>query len=129
MKSTYMLSYLCNMRLTIILVVITLLTSCNNYGTSLHFGNGELYFTKDVTEGEATRLGNYLIKQGFFDQAKSMQLTRNGSGFELHVIQNSEPTPEASQALKELGIVLSEHVFEGQPVQVVACDENFLVIP
>jgi DNA-directed RNA polymerase subunit RPC12/RpoP len=47
-------------------------------GQKIMFNGGELYHTSSVSEPEARKLGEYLVKSGFFDGSpKSVQITRS----------------------------------------------------
>lgn len=116
------------MRTILITLLLIVLVGCNNYGTRLEFANGELYFGNDVAQGDAVQLGQFLQDNGFFEQAKSVQLLMDGDTRQVNLIMTNpgeELTPKAEQALQDLSIILSEKVFEGEAVQVSACDRNF----
>jgi hypothetical protein len=57
---------------------------CNQYGTKLEFNGGELYYTNNVTEAETKKLGEYLVKEGFFDGVrKTVQLDESGATYQF----------------------------------------------
>ncbi len=58
-----------------------------NHGTLLTFNKGELYYTSSVTEVEARKLGNYLVKEKFFNgRPKIIQLNRSGGTIEVRLV-------------------------------------------
>ena len=40
--------------------------ACKGSGTKIEFNGGDLFYTENVTETEAKKLGNYLVEQGFY---------------------------------------------------------------
>ncbi|MFN0274281.1 MAG: hypothetical protein ACKVPJ_00925, partial [Chitinophagales bacterium] len=44
------------------------LSSCASHGKKLLFNNGELFYTSNITEQEATRLGKFLVDEGYFGE-------------------------------------------------------------
>ena len=75
------------MRRTLLLTLIGCLLTipmlgCNSLGTKLEFNGGELYYTKNVNEAEARKLGEYLVNEKFFDGAKkTIQLDKSGDTY------------------------------------------------
>ena len=65
------------------------LVSCTNYGEKLSYGKNELYYTKNVTKDDATKLGNYLKEQKFFtddDRTISVQLDKTKDTFLFRMV-------------------------------------------
>jgi hypothetical protein len=99
----------------------------SNYGTKLTFKNGELYYTSGVTKDEADKLGNFLVKSGFFDgEKKSVQLNKEDGTYQVRLVikpgfENNAPYIEqCKQAAKEV----SQNVFQGAPVVIHLCDDQ-----
>jgi hypothetical protein len=116
--------------LTTILVLTILLTvglACTGYGTKLEYNNGELYYTDKVTEAEAKKLGDYLVKSGFFSGKKiTVQLDKEGATYQFRMVvmpekQNDETTLEL---LKVFAAGISKEVFGGAPTELHVCDEQ-----
>jgi preprotein translocase subunit SecF len=109
-----------------VLLVINL--ACTGYGTKLEFNGGDLYYTNNVTEAEAKKLGAYLTENGFYDGTpKSVQLDKSGSTYQFRMVvqpekQNDEATAEI---LKEFGSQVSSAVFNNAPLEVHICDDQF----
>ena len=109
----------------VILMVIGL--GCSGHGTKLEFNGGDLYYTDNVTEVDAKKLGNYLVEQGFYDgKPKSVQLDKSGSAYQFRMVvqpekQNDKATMEI---MKTFGVELSSDVFNGAPVEMHVCDEQ-----
>src|SRR2546421_7095270 len=79
-------------RIRLLLCVFVLLplaiTGCNGYGKELKFKKGQLFYTSKVTKDEADKLGNYLVKEGFFTDMKeiTVQLNKSGSTYEFRMV-------------------------------------------
>lgn len=92
----------------------------------MEFNGGELYHTATVTADEATRLGQYLVAEEFFDgNEKTVQLNKNGSTYEFRFVvkKGLEDDPEFIATVKAFASELSEDVFGGNQVDIHLCDE------
>ncbi len=49
------------------IILLLLAVACSNYGEKLEFNEGQLYYTENVSSEDAQKLGEYLVKVGFFD--------------------------------------------------------------
>jgi hypothetical protein len=122
------------MKITRILIAVVLIgvallriTSCNNYGKKLTFNGGELYYTSQVTEADAKKLGEYLVKEKFFDGTKkTVQLNKNKGTYEFRmvVIKDGEKAPNTVETFTSVSKELSENVFNGGKVVVHLCDDH-----
>jgi hypothetical protein len=115
--------------IAVVLVSIALLriTSCSNYGKMLTFNGGELYYTPQVTETEARKLGEYLVKEKFFDGTKkTVQLAKNNGTYEFRmvVLKDGEKAPDADKTFTAVAKELSDNVFSGGKVAVHLCDNR-----
>lgn len=113
----------------IILIGIALLrlASCHDYGKKLTFNGGDLYYTSQVTEADAQKLGNYLVKEKFFDgTSKTVQLNKNGETYEFRMvmIKDGEKAPNTVETFTAVSKELSENVFSGGKVVVHLCDDR-----
>ena len=120
--------------LTTILVLTVLLAvglACTGYGTKLEYNGGELYYTDNVTEADAKKLGDYLVKSGFFGGKKvTVQLDKAGATYQFRMVvmpekQNDEPT---MLLMKAFAGEISEEVFGGAPVELHICDDQLKTI-
>jgi hypothetical protein len=101
--------------------------ACNGNGTKLEFNGGELYYTDNVTESEAKKLGEYLVKEGFYDgKPKSVQLDKEGSNYQFRMVVQKEKQndPQTLDMMKTFGKELSADVFNNAPVEMHVCDET-----
>ena len=120
--------------LTTILVLTVLLAvglACTGYGTKLDFNNGELYYTDNVTESDAKKLGDYLVKSGFFNGRKiTVQLDKSGATYQFRmVVQPEKQNDEATMVLmKAFASEISEEVFNNAPTELHICDDQLKTI-
>jgi hypothetical protein len=105
--------------------------ACSNYGTKLDFNGGEVYYTDKVTEAEAKKLGEYLVKEEFFDgKPKTVQLDKAGSTYQFRMVvqkekQNDEGTIEL---MKTFAGQISADVFNDAPTELHICDESLKTV-
>ena len=108
-------------------VLLPFALGCGGHGTRLEFNKGELFYTKSVSKAEAEKLGQYLVRQKFFDgQRKSVQLNKSGDTYEFRMVVKPEFVNNAD-ALRMYGIMASEvslDVFDKAPVVIHVCDER-----
>ena len=116
--------------ITTILVLAVLLAvglACTGHGTKLDFNNGELYYTDNVTEADAKKLGDYLVKAGFFSGKKiTVQLDKAGATYQFRMVvlpekQNDENSLEL---MKSFAGEISEEVFNNAPVELHIFDDQ-----
>ena len=116
--------------ITTILVLTILLAvglACSTYGTKLDFNGGELYYTDNVTEADAKKLGEYLVKSGFFDGRKiTVQLDKSGATYQFRmVVVKEKQNDDATMILmKTFAGEISEEVFNDAPTELHICDDQ-----
>ena len=111
------------------LLTVAMLAGCDTYGTRLKFKDGELYYTDKVTEAEANKLGQFLVKKGYFGDGKqvSVQLTRDNDVYQVRmvVVENYKSKkgiyPKAYQIMAAM---ISAKVFDGKPVEIHLTDNK-----
>ena len=116
-----------------VLAIMMLISSpaCNQYGTKLEFNGGELYYTKNVTETEAKKFGEFLLKEEFFDgREKSVQLDKSGSTYQFRMVIKPELQNDESYAekVKLFASELSANFFNNTPIEIHLCDENLKTV-
>jgi hypothetical protein len=115
--------------LTMLFSVILSGCSGEDFGTKLNFGeNNELYYTTNVKEEEAKKLGDYLVKQEFFAKdgnSRTVQLNKSGSTYEFRMVvkEGLDKDQATIDLMKTVGAELSEAVFSGATVDVHLCDD------
>jgi preprotein translocase subunit SecF len=116
--------------ITTILVLTVLMVvglACSSYGTKLDFNGGELYYTDNVTEADAKKLGEYLVKTGFFDGRKiTVQLDKSGTTYQFRmVVVKEKQNDDATMILmKSFAGEISEDVFNDAPTELHICDDQ-----
>ena len=117
------------------LIVLTMMSvvlgnRATPYGKLLQFNGGQLFYTSSVTEGEATKLGEYLVEQGFFDgNPKTAQLNRSGNTYQFRmVVKEGFEKNEAYIFVCQLMILGLSPMFDFNPVEVHLCDDNLKTI-
>lgn len=106
-------------------------TACNQYGTKLEYNGGEVYYTDKVTETEAKKLGEYLVKEEFFDgKPKTVQLDKAGTVYQFRmVVQKEKQSDEQTiELMKVFAGQLSSDVFNDAPVEMHVCDESLVTV-
>ncbi len=114
-----------------IALLLTVGLACNQYGTKLEYNGGEVYYTDKVTETEAKKLGEYLVKEEFFDgKPKTVQLDKAGAVYQFRmVVQKEKQSDEQTMELmKVFAGQLSSDVFNDAPVEMHVCDESLKTI-
>ena len=123
----------------ILLMAVFLGAGCSSkppaqWGKVLKYGNGgSLFYTSDVTEEEARRLRDYLLKiKTFQDEPTIAQLTKEGEVYQLRVAVE-KGVIEKKRSAEEMGPVeaagllageVSKEVFNGAKVEWHLCDDK-----
>jgi len=113
----------------ILLIAVALLriASCNNYGKKLTFNGGDLFYTSQVTEGEAKKLGDFLVKEQFFDGAKkTVQLNKTGGTYEFRMVSKAGTDKDQKMVdlAKNFAKQISLEVFNGSDTVIHLCDDH-----
>ena len=115
----------------VLTVLLTIGLACSSYGTKLDFNNGELYYTDNVTESDAKKLGDYLVNSGFFSGKKiTVQLDKSGATYQFRmVVQPEKQNDEATAVLmKAFAEEISEEVFNDAPTELHICDDQLKTV-
>lgn len=103
------------------------LSSSSTYGAKLNCNGGELYYTNKVSKLEATKLGEFLVKEEFFDgQKKSVQLNKKGDTYEVRLVikEDFREKKDYLELLKVFAAQIRDRVFDGEDVVIHICDEK-----
>ena len=101
------------------------------YGKLRQFNGGQLFYKSSVTEAEVEKLGNFLVKQGFFDgNLKTTQLYKFEDKyiFRMVVKKGVEKDPQYIPAFQLMVPMLSMLVFNAKPVEIHLCDDKLETI-
>jgi hypothetical protein len=113
--------------LTALLAVVC---ACSTSWKRLEFKGGELYYW-GVTPSKAQRLGEYLVKTGFFDGSKkSVQLKQDNKTYHVRIIveKGLENDSEIIHLTELAARDYSRNVFEGSPVDIHLCNDHWSTI-
>jgi hypothetical protein len=104
------------------------LVSCTDFGDKIPFDESEVYYKVPVTQAEAQKLGDYLVKEKFFDKnPKSVQLLKEGDTYQFRMVaKEGVDKDEAYARIAETFVIqLSYALFEGKMVEFHICDDQF----
>ncbi|NLJ06779.1 MAG: hypothetical protein GX437_03810 [Sphingobacteriales bacterium] len=113
------------------IVLLLLAVACSNYGEKLEFNKGQLYYTENVSSEDAQKLGEYLVKVGFFDgNPKTVQLDRRNDTFLFRMVVKKEKQDDSNSVvlLKLFAMKISGEVFNGSPVNAYICDDRLKTV-
>jgi hypothetical protein len=104
---------------------LVLLTGATKYGILMEVNHGNLYYTSAVSRDDAKRLGDFLVRQEIFDGRQiSTQLTKIGQTVLVRfpVKPEVEMNENYIASVHDLGVQISQQVFQGAPLEVDLCD-------
>lgn len=118
------------LHLFLMLLSIVILSACSTYGEKLTFNGTEVYYTSQVTQQEAEKLGKFLIDSEFADgNRKSVQLTKDEAtgNFVFRMVTKKEAVDNKVYEVlfKAVAIQISDSVFNKQPVDFEVCNASF----
>ncbi|MFZ1936668.1 MAG: rhomboid family intramembrane serine protease [Thermoguttaceae bacterium] len=96
-------------------------------GPKVGHGDVEVYYDQGATREEANRLGAYFVKHGWGNGGASVQLKNTDAGYQVRMVVKKEyqNTQTFLSDLAFMGARLSRDVFDGGPVEVHVCGDNF----
>lgn len=102
--------------------------SMDGYGEKLEFNGTDVYYTEEVTEADAQKLGVYLLSSEFADGGeKSVQLSKRDSVYLFRMVVMDGITKDSTNDITFMAMAwtLSANVFDNAPVELEACDNTF----
>ncbi len=105
-------------------------SSCEDYGKKVTINDkDEVYYKGDgVGEAEAKKLGDFLLKQGYFTTSdeRSAQLTKDADAYIVKFVVNEEKLKQdeetAMLGFKVWQMWIQDNVFEGAKTKLVLAD-------
>jgi hypothetical protein len=94
-------------------------SSLSGNGTELSFNNGQLFYEAPATKAEEVSLGNYLVREQYFDgQPGTVQTAKSGNTYEFRMVIKTSlvQDQEVIDYPKAFCRRLSENVFNNSPV-------------
>jgi hypothetical protein len=120
------------MRYLFAITLLFILSSCNNYGKKLKYGDNDLFYTTNVTEDQAKKLGDVLEKSGFWANGgrKSVQLDKSADTFLFRMVVLDKYKNDSSfiEKAKTSITELSQNAFNSEPVVMHFCDDHLKTI-
>lgn len=114
------------------LLVVTFIAyvvfNMEGYGEKLEFNGTDVYYTEEVTEADAQKLGEYLVSSEFADGGeKSVQLSKRDSVYLFRMVVMDGVTKDSANDISFMALAwtLSANVFDKAPVELEACDNTF----
>ena len=116
-------------RVLLLLCIVSVLSSCDNYGKKIAIKKSEVYYKDGASEQEAKSLGDWLLKSGWFDETTthSAQLTKDGDVFVVHLVVDPKKLGDDKAMVMNLWAmqsVVSEGAFNGAATRIVLADEK-----
>ena len=100
----------------ILLPIVVLLTSCDDYGKKVSIGKNEVYYKgDDVKEAEAQKLGDYLKKAEWFNDSatRSVQLTKQNGAYLVHLVVDKDKVDMNDKAVMNQYWLLQDQIADG----------------
>lgn len=119
--------------LLFLLLSLALLSSCgSDFGKKVSINNNSDVFYKGngVTGDDAQRLGDFLLREGYFDTTtnKTVQLTKDTAAWVVRLVVDREKYAEAdltlSSSMRIFEMVMSEQVFDRQRTRLELVDDE-----
>jgi hypothetical protein len=115
----------------VLLPLVYLLTSCDDYGKKVSIGKNEVYYKGDgATETDAKKLGDFLKKADYFNDSatKSVQLTKQNDAYVVRLVVDKDKIDLNDQTQKNLFWIMqseiSEGAFGGAKTKIILADEK-----
>ncbi len=120
----------------IIISLVSLNISCslqdNRWGKSIEYRGNDLYYTSNITEETARKLGDYLLEAGFFQEESqgSSQITEDNGVYQFRIVVKEDVFND-KEFIKNAALfaaTISKDVFDGIQVEIHLCDKNFKTV-
>lgn len=114
--------------ITLFCFATLLITACNSYGDKIKINNkSEVYYKDGATKDDAQRLGNFLLKNNYFDSLseKSVQVSKNKDTFDVKFVVDKAKVEQQGNSeflFQILGAAIRSEVFANKPVKVILAD-------
>jgi hypothetical protein len=112
------------------LLVVLSLSSCSNYGKKVKSGNIEVFYKEGITEDQAKKTAELFDKSlkenGSSNSGrKSFQLSKPGDTVILKMVASKDKVDQVpEESFYEIARVVSENVFNDQPVNLLLTDKK-----
>lgn len=111
------------------LAIVSIFAACKSYGDKYKVNDkSEIYFKDGMNADDAKRLGDFLVRNGYFDStsSRSVQLTKAKDTINIKFVVDKAKVAEETGAdalFTIMGSAIKTEVFASKPVKVVLADE------
>lgn len=112
-----------------LLALAATISGCDTFGKKLTFKKGELYYTENVDQAQAQKLGEFFVDKGYFTDRKpvSVQLDRKKGTFQVRMAVVDDYKSKKAvypKSYELMAAMISQQVFDGQPVEIHLTDDR-----
>ncbi|HBS87969.1 MAG: hypothetical protein A2W91_10370 [Bacteroidetes bacterium GWF2_38_335] len=111
----------------LLMMAVIFISSCSNHGTKIELKDGELFYTSNVTEDDANKLGKWL-EENYFVQNKdaSVQLEKEGDVFQAKFVVRDDVNLDDENVVAYANMLLEgvKTVFPDSKVEIHLCDDK-----
>ncbi len=116
----------------LLIMGLVLVTACNEYGDKVQINaKSEVYYKEGVSEAEAKKLGDFLLKKEYFNSTdeRSAQLTKENGAYVVKFVVNEEKLNQDKDnvllGFKVWQMWIQDNVFNGAKTKLVLTDDKF----
>lgn len=116
--------------LALLPLIILAIAACNSYGEKVKINDvSEVYYKGDgVNADDAKRLGDFLLKNNYFDTktSKTVQLMKTSDTFDVKFVVDKTKVEQEKNAeflFQIMGTAISADVFHNKPVKIILADQ------
>lgn len=123
---------------SLFILVSALFSGCSSksipkeWGKRFVYNGSSLFYASSVTEAEARKLGEYLLKAGFFQKEKkgTVQLNKEGEIYQFRMVvkEGMEKDMEFIKTAGMFAAEISRDVFEERPLEIHLCDNKLKTV-
>lgn len=116
---------------TFLISSVLFLASCSPYGEKIEMNSkSEVYYKEGATKAEAQKLGDFLLRNNYFDDQseKSVQVLKAKDTAVVKFVVNEEKlkgNSEAELAFQYMHMLLRDSVFAGKPTRLIIANDDF----
>lgn len=115
-------------KINTVIVCIAFFFSCNNYGKKIELGKAKMYYTKGITEEEASKTAVFLQKNGYLngDKPTLAQLNKKDSAYiiRIYVEEQLYTNDSFNIRLYSLRTRAALEVFNNAQVEIDLCNSR-----
>jgi hypothetical protein len=115
-------------KLLCLIAIISVFAACSSYGDKYQVNEkSEVYYKDGMTAEDAKKLGDFLMKNGYFDSTneKSVQLLKEKDTIAVKFVVDKAKVAETESAdalFMIMGSAISSEIFSGKPLKIILAD-------